>query len=173
MLIDLIIAKQNCTTETRRCESWIHASDVLVITRNTHFSGVRVDIKLTCVYSRGSDEIAKYISTHVKIIKDKFLLPKIIVSRGGWFGSYIVFQGGTIVMLWNYIGESVSYWLEKGNSIDTWRRRFTTRAWRWRTTLIKSERCYWTTASLYWTYNTFRDCKRKQQERTMTFAVRY
>ena len=60
---------------------------------------MREDIKLTCVYSRGSDVIAKYISTHVKIIKDKFLLPKIIVSRGGWFGSSIVFQGDTIVML--------------------------------------------------------------------------
>ena len=159
MLIDLIIAKQNCTIETRRCESWIQ--------------DMREDIKLTCVYSRGSDVIAKYISTHVKIIKDKFLLPKIIVSRGGWFGSSIVFQGDTIVMLLNYIGESVSYWLEKGNSIHTWLRRFTTRAWRWRTTHIKSERFYWTTASLYRTYNTFSDRKSEQQDRTMTFVVRF
>ena len=55
------------------------------------------------------------------------------------------------------IGESVCYWLEKGNSMDTWR---------WRTTLIKSERCYWMTASLYRKYNTFSD--REQQHRTMT-----
>ena len=46
----------------------------------------------------------------------------------------------------NGIGESVCYWLEKGNSMDTWRRR-THNAWRWRTTLIKSERCYWMTAA--------------------------
>ena len=59
------------------------------------------------------------------------------------------------------IGESVCYWLEKGNSMDTWR---------WRTTLIKSERCYWMTASLYRKYNTFSDRKSEQQHRTMTFA---
>ena len=51
------------------------------------------------------------------------------------------------------IGESVCYWLKKGNSMDTWRRR-THNTWRWRTTLIKSEHCYWMTASLYRKFNT-------------------
>ena len=67
------------------------------------------------------------------------------------------------------IGESVCYWLEKGISMDTWRRR-THNTWRWRTTLIKSERCYWMTASLYRKYNTFSDRESEQQHRTMTFA---
>ena len=57
------------------------------------------------------------------------------------------------------IGESVCYWLEKGNSMDTWR---------WRTTLIKSKRCYWMTASLYRKYNTFSESE--QQHSTMTSA---
>ena len=60
------------------------------------------------------------------------------------------------------------YWLEKGNSMDTWRRR-THNTWRWRTTLIESERCYWMTASLYRKYNTFSD-RESEQHRTMTFA---
>ena len=90
-------------------------------------------------------------------------------NEGGWFGSSIVFQHDTMVMLLYCIGESVCYWLEKGNSMDTWRRR-THNTWRWRTTLIKSERCYWMTASLYRKYNTFSDCESEQQHRTMTFA---
>ena len=67
------------------------------------------------------------------------------------------------------IGESVCYWLEKGNSMDTWRRR-THNTWRWRSTLIKSERCYWMTASLYRKYNTFSDRDSEQQHRRMTFG---
>ena len=59
------------------------------------------------------------------------------------------------------IGESVCYWLEKGDSMDTWR---------WRIKLIKSERCYWMLASLYKKYNTFSDREREQQHRTITFA---
>ena len=66
-------------------------------------------------------------------------------------------------------GESVCYWLEKGNSMDTWRRR-TYNTWWWRTTLIKSERCYWMTASLYKEYNTFSDRESEKQHRTTTFA---
>ena len=66
------------------------------------------------------------------------------------------------------IGESV-YWLEKGNSMDTWRRR-THNTWRWRATLIKSERCYWMPASLYRKYNTSSDRGSEQQHITMTFA---
>ena len=67
------------------------------------------------------------------------------------------------------IGESVCYRLEKGNSMDTWRRR-THNTWRWRTTLIKSERCYWVTASLYRKYNTFSDRESEEQHRTMNFV---
>ena len=90
-----------------------------------------------------------------------------IVSRGGWFGSSLSFK----MTQWSCycIGESACYWLEKGNSMDTWRRR-THNTWRWRTTLIKSERCYWITASLYSKYNTFSDRESEQQHRTMTFA---
>ena len=67
------------------------------------------------------------------------------------------------------IGESVCYWLEKENSMDTWWRR-THNTWRWRTTLIKSERYYWMTASLYRKYNTFSDRESEQQHRTMTLV---
>ena len=67
------------------------------------------------------------------------------------------------------IEESVCYWLEKGNSMDTWRRR-THNTWRCRSTLIKSERCYWMTASLYRKYNAFSDRESEQQHRTMTFT---
>ena len=88
-----------------------------------------------------------------------------IVSRGGWFRSSIVFQDDAMVM---FIGESDCYWLEKGNSMDTWWRR-TCNMWRWRTTLIKSKHCYWMTASLYKKYNTFSD-RENDQHRTMTFA---
>ena len=66
-----------------------------------------------------------------------------------------------------WIGESVCYWLEKGNSMDTWRRR-THNKWWWRTTLVKSERCCWMTASLYRKYNTFSDRESEQQHRKMT-----
>ena len=59
------------------------------------------------------------------------------------------------------IGESVCYRLEKGNFIGTWR---------WRTTLIKSERCYWMFASFYRKYNTFSNRESEQQHRIMTFA---
>ena len=88
-----------------------------------------------------------------------------IVSRGGWFRSSIVFQDDAMVM---FIGESDCYWLEKGNSMDTWWRR-TCNMWRWRTTLIKSKHCYWMTASLYRKYNTFSN-RENDQHRTMTFA---
>ena len=39
-----------------------------------------------------------------------------------------------------------------------------------RTTLIKSKRCYWMTASLYRKYNTFSGRESEQQHRTMTFV---
>ena len=42
--------------------------------------------------------------------------------------------------------------------------------WQWRTTLVRSERCYWMTASLYRKYNTFSDRESEQKHRTMTFA---
>ena len=68
------------------------------------------------------------------------------------------------------VGESVCSWLEIGNSMETWRQR-THNMWRWRTTLIKSERCYWMLASLCKKYNRFSDRGRgEQQHRTMTFA---
>ena len=85
-----------------------------------------------------------------------------IVSRGGWFGSSVVFQDDAMVMLlyWRkcllLVGEIKFY-------MDTWRRR-THNTWRWRTTLIKFERCYWMTASLYRKYNTFSDRESKQQQ---------
>ena len=50
------------------------------------------------------------------------------------------------------IGESVCYWLEKGNYLDTWRRR-TYKTWRWRTTrtLLLND-CF-----IVQKYNTFSD----------------
>ena len=36
--------------------------------------------------------------------------------------------------------------------------------------LIKSERCYWITTSLYRKYNTFSDRESEQEHRTMTFV---
>ena len=90
-----------------------------------------------------------------------------IVSRGGGLEAPLSFKMTQWSSYW--IGESVCYWLEKGNAMDTWRRR-TRNTWRWRITLIKSERCYWMTASLYRKYNTFSDRESEQQHRTMTIA---
>ena len=80
--------------------------------------------------------------------------PLTIVSRGGWFGSSIVFQDDAVVMLlyWrkclSLVGERKFY----GHVTAKDSQHVTIR-----TTLIKFEHCYWMTASLYRKYNMFSD----------------
>ena len=52
---------------------------MVVINRNVRVCGMRVDVKLTCVYSRGSEAIAKY--KHTRKVSPKIIHQKLTYSH--------------------------------------------------------------------------------------------